>query len=133
MPISARQQYLIEEMNAGRTRIDQEISAMNKFETVSVLAIGAIYWIFFDQQIKDHGALIFLSGLPVIICAYGLFRYVLTQALFRFMKVTPKKLSGRFWGGLEWSHTMTQTRADCLGELVKRFGVLSSCCRSRCL
>ena len=73
--MDTKEQYLIEEMQACRGRIDQEIAAMNKFETVSVIAIGAVYWLFFSEHIKDQAAIVLLTALPVIICAYGLFRY----------------------------------------------------------
>jgi hypothetical protein len=73
--MDTKDQYLIGEMQACRGRIDQEIAAMNKFETVSVIAIGAIYWLFFSERIQDQAAIVLLTALPVIICAYGLFRY----------------------------------------------------------
>jgi hypothetical protein len=75
--------YLIEEMKAARQRIDAEITTMNQFEILSITSIGAIYLIYFQFKIVDRGGLVFLTLLPVLICAYGLFRYRAHAAIVR--------------------------------------------------
>jgi len=67
--------YLVEEMKSARQRIDAEITTMNQFEVLCLTSIGAIYFLFFQFRIVDHGRVVFLASLPVLISAYGLFRY----------------------------------------------------------
>jgi hypothetical protein len=67
--------YLIEEMKAARLRIDEEIKTINQFEILCITAIFAAYYIFLYFRIINIGGLVFISIIPVVICAYGLFRY----------------------------------------------------------
>jgi hypothetical protein len=67
--------YLLEEMRVARERIAAEIDRINQFEVLSFTAIGAIYLLFFQYKIVDHGAIVLLAFLAVAICAYGIVRY----------------------------------------------------------
>jgi hypothetical protein len=70
-----QREYLIEEMKAARTRIDEEIKTMNQFEILSIAAIWTTYWAFFSFSVKDHAALVLLTFIPFVVCVYGVFRY----------------------------------------------------------
>lgn len=70
-----RYQYLLEEMKAARFRIDEEIRTMNQFEILTIIAIGLIYWLILSAENISHLSLSFASFFPVLITAYGIFRY----------------------------------------------------------
>ena len=67
--------YLVEEMRAARSRIDEEIKTMNQFEVLSIAAIWAIAWAFFSFKISDPGTLRLLAFVAFAVCIYGIFRY----------------------------------------------------------
>lgn len=91
-------QFKLEELKAAHTRIDHEIAAMNNFEIVSVVAIGAVYFTFFSQRIADHTALVVLFAVPAIVCAYGLFRYRGHASIVQVHESYIKKLEKGFLG-----------------------------------
>jgi Ca2+/Na+ antiporter len=67
--------YRIEEMKTARQRIDAEILSMNQFEFASFAVIGAVYILVFQYNIRLQPLLSLLAFFPVILCAYGIFRY----------------------------------------------------------
>jgi hypothetical protein len=90
------EQFRFEELKAAHNRIDQEIAAMNNFEIVSVVAMGAIYFTFFSQRIADDTALVVLFSLPAVVCAYGLFRYRGHASIVQVHEAYIKKLEKKF-------------------------------------
>ncbi|MDQ1186789.1 MULTISPECIES: hypothetical protein [Agrobacterium] len=70
-----RYQYLLEEMKAARTRIDEEIRTMNQFEILSMVAVGLIYWLVLSAESLRPLALALSAFFPVLISGYGIFRY----------------------------------------------------------
>ncbi|MFT4276871.1 MAG: hypothetical protein QM576_10985 [Rhodopseudomonas sp.] len=96
--MNSQEQFRVEELKAAHLRIDQEIATMNNFEIVSVFAIGAVYFTFFSQRVSDHGVLVILSLLPVIICGYGLFRYRGHASIVQVHEKYIKSLEEKFLG-----------------------------------
>lgn len=80
---SSRANYLVEEMKAARTRVEEEIKSINQFEILAMSIIGAIYFLFFNFRIVDPGLIRTLSLLPIVVCFYGFARYTAHRDVIR--------------------------------------------------